>query len=110
MSQLTLRISISESKTSMGITLEGRVAGPWAAELSRVWVETAPQLQSRELILDLRNITYADSAGTETLKRIYTQSQAKLLAASPWTEYLANEIRKASSKDATRGVKNAGCA
>lgn len=96
-SQVTLRISVSEGKESMGITLEGRVAGPWVAELSRVWVETGPQLKSRKLILDLRNVTYADSAGTDALKRIYSQSHARLLAASPWTEYLANEVRKVSS-------------
>lgn len=84
------------------------MAGPWVAELSRVWVDTVPQLKSRKLILDLRNITYADSAGTEALKKIYTQSHARLLAASPWTEYLAKEIRKTSSKGATKGVKNAG--
>lgn len=93
----------------MGITLEGRVAGPWVAELSRVWVEAVAQLKSRKLIIDLRNITYADSAGTEALKKIYTQSHAKLLAASPWTEYLAGEIRKKPSKSA-KGAKNARCA
>lgn len=109
-SQLTLRISVFESKKSLGLTLEGRVAGPWVAELSRVWVETIPQLKSRKLIIDLRNITYADAAGTEALKRIYTQSHAKLLAASPWTEYLAKEIRKNSSKNPSKGAKNAGFA
>lgn len=85
------------------------MAGPYAAELSRVWAETVPQLKSRKLVIDLRNITYADSAGTEVLKRIYTQSRAKLLAASPWTEYLAREIRKKPSKSA-KGAKNARCA
>ena len=91
----------------MGITLEGRVAGPWVAELSRVWVETVPQLNSRKLVLDLRNVTYADFAGTEALKTIYAQSQARLVAGSPWTEYLAEQIRKAAPEGAHQEVENA---
>lgn len=95
-SQLTLRISVYECDESVRITLEGRVAGPWVAELSRVWVETVPQLNSRELILDLRNVTYADGAGTDALKKIFVQSKPKLITGSPWTEYLAQEISKVS--------------
>jgi hypothetical protein len=107
MSQITLRISIFEYERTMGITLEGRVAGPWVAELRRVWVETAPQLHSRKLIIDLRNVTYADSAGTDALKEIYSQSHAKLLSASPWTEYLAREIRKTTSENQNEEVEHA---
>jgi anti-anti-sigma regulatory factor len=102
-----LRISVYEYEKSISITLEGRVAGPWVAELSRVWVETAPQLSSRKLTIDLRSVTYADSAGTEALKHIYAQSQAKLIASSPWTEYLAEEIRKNKQKNANEEVENA---
>lgn len=107
MSQLTLRISVFEYEKTMGIILEGRVAGPWVAELSRVWVETAPQLNSRKFLIDLRNVTYADSAGTDALKQIYKQTHAKLLAGSPWTEYLASEIRKTASLDANEEIENA---
>lgn len=106
-SQITLRISIFEYESTMSITLEGRVAGPWVTELNRVWKETAPQLQSRKLIIDLRNVTYADSAGTDALKEIYSQSHAKLIAASPWTEYLAKEIRKGTSDKGTEEVEHA---
>ena len=95
-SQVTLRISVDENDKSVGITLEGRVAGLWVAELSRVWAETVPQLNSRELILDLRNVTYADLAGTDALKTMCAQCQPKLITGSPWTEYLAREISKVS--------------
>ena len=60
--------------------LEGRVAGPWAAELGRVWVETAPRLAARKLVLDLSNVIYADSGGTHCLSEIYSQTNAELLA------------------------------
>lgn len=76
----------------MNITLEGRVAGPWVAELNRVWVETAPQLNNRTLSIDLRNVIYADASGKEVLREIYAHTHAKLIASSPWAKFLAEEI------------------
>lgn len=107
MSQLTLKISIYECENSIDIRLEGRVAGPWVAELSRVWIETAPQLNSRKLILDLRSVTYADSAGTGALRQIYAHCRPRLIAGSPWTEYLAGEIRARKSTRANQEVEHA---
>lgn len=76
------------------MTLEGRVAGPWVAELSRVWVESAPQLGAKTLSIDLQNITYADVTGKQVLREIYAQTHARLIASSPWAQYLAEEIRQ----------------
>jgi anti-anti-sigma regulatory factor len=87
-----LKITIQDSNKTMEITLEGRVAGPWAAELNRVWAETAPKLGPKVMTIDLRNVTYADSAGKKVLREIYAQTQARLVTSSPWTQYLAEEI------------------
>jgi hypothetical protein len=74
------------------MTLEGRVAGPWVAELSRAWLETAPQLGSKTLSIDLQNIMYADAPGKQVLREIYAQTHARIIASSPWAQYLAEEI------------------
>ena len=81
--------------------LEGRIAGPWAAELGRLWEHTAPALAERKLSLDLRGTTYADAAGMRNLKAIYSQTQAEILTGTPWTQYLADEVKRkdADSKD-----------
>jgi hypothetical protein len=74
--------------------LEGRIAGPWTAELSRVWVETAPRLVNRKLVLDLRSVTYADAVATQLLCEIYLRTNADLLAESVWTQSLAEQIMR----------------
>ncbi len=74
------------------MTLEGRVAGPWVAELKRVWLETAPQLGNKTLSIDLRNVIYAEALGKQVLREIYAQTHARLIASSPWAQYLAEEI------------------
>jgi hypothetical protein len=76
--------------------LEGRVAGPWVAELSRAWKEQAPLLASKKLSLDLRDITYSDTRGTQALREIYTESGAELLSSNPWTRFLAEEVKRAN--------------
>lgn len=91
--QHTLRITIHEDREPIEITLEGRVAGPWVAELNRVWAETAPRLATRKLSLDLRNVTYADAGGKQVLRNIYAQTHPELVTSTPLTQYLAEEIR-----------------
>ena len=68
------------------------MAGPWVAELKRVWVETVPQLEQKTVIIDLRNVIYADADGKQVLREIYAQTRATLVASSPWAQYLAEEI------------------
>ncbi|MGC1463613.1 MAG: hypothetical protein WA802_15525 [Terracidiphilus sp.] len=93
-----LRISILETVEELELKLEGRIAGPWAAELGRVWMETAPRLASRKLVLDLSSVTYADSGGTELLGQIYAQTNAELLAGTLWTQSLAEQIARSGAQ------------
>jgi anti-anti-sigma regulatory factor len=89
-----LRITVEENSNAMVITLEGRVAGPWAAELSRLWEEKAPAAAQKKLSLDLRETTFADAGGIRVLRAIYSQTGAAILAGTPWTQYLAEEVAR----------------
>ncbi len=82
------------------IKLEGRVAGPWAAELGRLWEEKAPAVANKKLSLDLRDTTFADAGGMRVLKSIYSQTGAALLTGTPWTQYLAEEVAGKNSQNA----------
>jgi len=96
----TLRITINESEQGAVIKLEGRIAGPWAAELSRTWKERAPSLAARKLSLDLRDITFSDAVGTQALRNIYLESGAELVAGNPWTHFLAEEVMRGNTQNA----------
>ena len=89
-----LRITVEENAKTIVMKLEGRVTGPWAAELGRLWKETGPTLANRKLALDLRGTTYADAWGIRELKDIYSQTKAEILTATPWTQYLADEVKR----------------
>ncbi len=94
----TLKITIQENDETIEIKLEGRVVGPWAVELSRVWLQTAPRLGPKDVSIDLRNVTFADEAGKRVLRDIYAQTQANFVASTPWSQYLAEEIIHNQSK------------
>jgi hypothetical protein len=88
----TLRITFQDTDKAVEMRLEGRVAGPWASELNRVWVEAAPRLASKKLIIDLHNVTYADASGKDVLKAIYAQTRAEFITNTPWAQFLAEEV------------------
>jgi hypothetical protein len=93
-----LRITIEEKPEAATIKLEGRIAGPWVAELDRVWVETAPKLASKNLAIDLRDVTYADASGKQTLRDIFAQTKAEVVYGTPWTQFLADQITRTSAQ------------
>ena len=87
-----LRITVEENSEAVVLKLEGRLTGPWVVELDRLWEQTAPGLNQRKLSLDLRETTFADAGGIRVLQAIYSQTGARILAATPWTQYLADEV------------------
>lgn len=88
-----LKITIHEAADELTINLEGRVAGPWVAELQQVWMKTAATLNSRPVSLDLREVTYMDEGGKLLLRQIENETGAALIATTPWTRQLVAQIR-----------------
>ena len=76
----------------MKLTLEGRLAGPWVAELDKAWRETAPRLGTKTLLLNLHDLTFSDEEGKQVLREIVAQTNADILSSTPLTKYLAQEI------------------
>ena len=95
-----LRITVEENPEAIVIKLEGRIAGPWAAELDRLWEEKSSAAAHKKISLDLRETTFADAGGMRVLKAIYSQTGAALLTDTPWTQYLAEEVTRKSTQQA----------
>ena len=101
---MDLRITVHERESSIEVTLEGRLAGPWVAELSKAWRETAPRLGNRTISLNIRDLTYSNEEGKEVLREIVAQTSAEILTSNPLTKYLAEEISNPKNKlNSSRG-------
>jgi CRP-like cAMP-binding protein len=99
-----LKITKTQTEEYVAIKLEGRVAGPWVDELARTWADTAPHLGAKRLSLDIRDVTYADFKGTNALRTIYGETHAELIANTPWTKYLVEEIKSIKEDPVDRQV------
>ena len=100
-----LRITIEKSDGLIKMKLEGRIVGPEVAELNRAWTELAPELGTKKLSLDLRDVTYSDTQGTEVLRDIYSQAQAQLIADTLWSKHIANEVMRGKADRDLRGPR-----
>jgi anti-anti-sigma regulatory factor len=96
-----------EEEQSLTLKLEGRIAGPWVAELHNAWLDAGPRLGKRTLVIDLTDVIYADELGKQVLKLIHARTRTEFVTSTPWTQYLAEEVT-ANHRDHAEGAKHAG--
>jgi hypothetical protein len=99
--EATLKITLHQQPAAVIIQLEGRLAGPWVSELEQTWWYLSPSLGRKQLVLDLREVTFADPAGRELLIRIFDRSHNRFLADTPLTKYLAEQAVKPNGRNGT---------
>jgi anti-anti-sigma regulatory factor len=92
--KLTVRITIHEADKIVTLKIEGRVVDLLTSELERSWQELAPSLGSKKLSVDLRGVTFMDSAGRRLLAEIHAKTGAEFLADTPMTKYFAEEAMR----------------
>ncbi len=99
-----LRITIEASERTHTIKLDGKIAGPWVEELGRTWRLLAVSLGGKQLVMDMRNVTFVDGKGRQLLREIHLQTGACFLTDSLLTRYFADEAMRQSSKDGAKGA------
>jgi anti-anti-sigma regulatory factor len=95
-----LRVTVSQDHGEFAmLKIEGRLAGNQVLELRGAWKDLEPSLGGRKLSVDLRGVTFADTAGKRVLAEIYTRTGAEFLANTPLTKYYAEEARQSTRSD-----------
>ncbi len=89
-----LKITVSHDESTSILILEGKLVGPWVAELETSW--QAEKAQSSDLSLDLGGVTFVDSDGRALLKRIHKQG-GKLVAKGCLIRAIVAELTDAFS-------------
>jgi hypothetical protein len=94
-----LRISMNHAPTLATLKVEGRIVGPWAAELGKTWRGLWALSERPTLQLDLRGVTYVDSNGARILREIVKATGAEVFADSPLTQYFANQAKREMTEE-----------
>jgi hypothetical protein len=68
-----LKISIVESRGHRCLVLEGKLIAPWVAELRTACEQARTDLEDRELIIDLKNVTVITREGEDALLDLIKQ-------------------------------------
>ena len=87
-----LKVTTTNQNQTITLKLEGKLAGPWVQEVTRVWADTASSPRSG-YVVDLRSVTFIDSSGQALLARM-TRQGAKLIAADCLTSKIVDDIKQ----------------
>jgi hypothetical protein len=86
-----LKITVNNDASPAVLELEGKLAGPWVAELENCWRKET--VLDRPLHLKLCAVTFVDAEGKELLAEMYRHG-AELLAEGCMTQAIVEEIVK----------------
>jgi anti-anti-sigma regulatory factor len=85
-----LRISVVSESGTTRLKLEGKLAHEWVEEANNAWTALA-QAHVREVIVDLRNVSFVDDCGHELLASM-RHAGAELIGYGPMMSALLQEI------------------
>ena len=87
-----LRITVVETATEQRWTLEGRLVGPWVAELGTCWENRHRAQNGRGCTVDLSAVTAIDEEGQELL-RTMSNEHARFVVTGDHIKYVLEESK-----------------
>ena len=88
-----LRITILEAGHTARLTLEGKLAHEWVAEVQKAWAALVDIAGKRRVIVDLADVSFVDDSGKELLSLI-RRSGSELAGSGPMITELIDEIHR----------------
>jgi anti-anti-sigma regulatory factor len=88
-----LRITVTDLPDEQSWLLQGRLVGPWAAELMLAWRNARHESDTRKCIVDLNDVTFIDQNGKAVLQEIMSQNP-EFVTSSIYTKQILENLRK----------------
>jgi len=92
-----LKISVIDSRKQRRLVLEGRLTGPWVAELRTACKAANGDLKDRKLVVDLRNVTFISEDGEDVLSEFISLG-AKFSCDGVLTKYVLQQLTRRSKR------------
>jgi anti-anti-sigma factor len=65
-----LRITTTETQSSIELVIEGRLCGLWVEEARRAWSQMLERANGHSIVLELGGVTFIDSKGEALLAEV----------------------------------------
>jgi len=95
------RISIADTPSRRTLIVEGTLVGPWVAELGRTWRNASQDLDTRKLLIDLRNLTAISRDGEDTIFDLMKKG-AKLTCGGVLTRHMLKQLARKKQQESPR--------
>jgi anti-anti-sigma regulatory factor len=92
-----LRITTVEGHRSITLVFEGSLGGEWVLEAIRVWEHVLQSARRRNIIVDLRAVSYVSQSGRELLAAMH-RAGTKLRGSGTLIGGLVRDIVQESSR------------
>ena len=88
-----LKISIEEHPTRRSLIVEGKLVGPWAAELKSACEKAYADLSGRELVLDMRHLTAISQEGENVLLELMSNG-VRFRCSGIFTKHVVKQLSR----------------
>jgi anti-anti-sigma regulatory factor len=88
-----LRITINEEPKEQRWILQGRLSGPWVAQLKSNWKKSHGENGSRKCIVDVSCVTFVDMDGERVLATMMKDG-AEFIATGVYTKHILEILEK----------------
>src|SRR4029077_12664387 len=95
---LMLRITIDQKPGKTGLTIEGKLAGPWVSALEQSWKDLRNSSSGESLSINLCGVSFIDAAGKALLAEIHREG-GKLVAEGCLKQDIVREIAKEQNNE-----------
>jgi hypothetical protein len=102
-----LRIAITDLPGEQKWSLQGQLAGQWAAELKSTWREARHLGDTRRCIIDLIEVTSIDRDGEAVLAEIMSEGAA-FVSGDVYTKHLLRNLRSDLNRSRRKGKQDGG--
>jgi hypothetical protein len=93
-----LKISILDTPSKRQLLIEGKLIGPWASELARVWRQATTDLNGRALIIDVKGLTTITEDGENVLLELMKEG-ASFRSSGVFTKQILKRMARKVRQD-----------
>jgi hypothetical protein len=88
-----LRITVTDETKEQRWTLQGRLSGPWVAQLKSNWKKSHSSNGERKCVVDMSGVTFVDLDGERVLAALMKDG-AEFIATGVYTKHLLETLER----------------
>ena len=92
-----LKISVIDSARQRRLVVEGKLVAPWAAELRNACQEASVNLDSRELVVEMKHVTTISQEGENVILELINEG-IRFRCLGVFTKHVVKELTRRASR------------